>query len=112
MTNMYSSTVREHWQTYRPQEWAAMADPETFVTEKAREIETRILVAEEALEKAVPEPTEYEAAVGRIRQIRADATAMVLADLLPEPEPRAEKAPEQTPMERHLQEIRDLMYDA
>ncbi|MEU1216653.1 hypothetical protein ABZ424_30485 [Streptomyces sp. NPDC005790] len=109
---MYGPTVREHWQTYRPQEWAAMADPEAFVTAKAREIETQILVVGEALEKAVPEPEAYEAAVGRIRQIRADATAMVLADLLPEPEPGAERAPEQTPMERHLQEIRDLMYDA
>jgi hypothetical protein len=29
-----------------------------------------------------------------------------------EPEPGAETAPEQTPMEKHLQEIRDLMYDA
>lgn len=37
---------------------------------------------------------------------------MVLADLVPEPEPGAEKAPGQTPMELHLQEIRDLMYDA
>ena len=110
--NMYSPMVREHWTTHRPQEWAAMADPEAFVTTKAREIETAILVAEEALEKAVPEPTEYEAAAGRIKQIRADATAMVLAELLQEPEPGAEKTPEQTPMEKHLQEIRDLMYDA
>lgn len=110
--NMFSPIVREHWQTYRPQEWAATEDQEAFVTAKAREIETRILVAEEALEKTVPEPTEYEQQVGRIKQIRADATAMVLAELLPEPEPGAEKAPEQTPMEQHLQEIRDLMYDA
>ncbi|MDX2557942.1 hypothetical protein, partial [Streptomyces stelliscabiei] len=73
---------------------------------------TQILKAEEALEKTVPEPTEYEEQVGRHKQIRADATAMVLAELLPEPEPGAEKAPEHTPMEQHLQEIRDLMYDA
>ena len=112
MTNMFSPMVRDHWQTYRPKEWAAMTDPEAFVETKAREIETQILKAEEALEKTVPEPTEYEEQVGRHKQIRADATAMVLAELLPEPEPGAEKAPEQTPMEQHLQEIRDLMYDA
>lgn len=110
--NMFSPMVREHWQTHRPKEWAAMTDPEAFVETKAREIETRILVAEEALEKTVPEPEAYEDQIGRINQIRADATAMVLAELLPEPEPGAEKTPEQTPMEKHLQEIRDLMYDA
>lgn len=107
--NMFSPTVREHWQTYRPKEWAAMTDPEAFVKAKAQEIETTILVAEEALEKTVPEPEEYEERVGWYKQIRADATEMVLRELLPEPE--AETAPKQTPMERHLQEIRDAMYD-
>ncbi|MFD7781578.1 hypothetical protein ACFV4Q_00455 [Streptomyces nojiriensis] len=108
---MFSKTVREHWQTYLPQEWAAMADPEAFVKAKALEIQVATLVAAEALEQTRPQPEEYEAAIGWFRQIKADATAMVLRDLLPEPEPETETVAELTPEMVELQALRDAVYD-
>ena len=109
----FRQTVRRHWQTYRPREWAALEAPEEFVQAKAREIEAAILEAEEVLEQTVPAATEYEERAGQLRQIRASATDQVLREMLPEPEPEpeVEAPPEISPQMRDLQAMRDAVYD-
>lgn len=111
MVSIYSQVARDHWTRHRPRELAEMTNPETFFLNKGREIETAILAAEETLEETVSAATEYEARAGQIKQIRADATAMVLRDLLPEPEPETEETPELSPEMRDLQALKDAVYD-
>lgn len=113
--SIFSQTVREHWTKYRPRELAAMQDPAAFFLMKGREIEVAILAEQEALEQTVPVAENYHERAGQLRQIRADATAKVLRELLPEPEPGTEpgteQVPELDPVTREILEIQQAMYD-
>lgn len=99
--SVYSQTVREHWEKYRPRELAQMQDPEGFFRDKGREIQVAILEAEQALEEALEPEQDYQARVGQLNQIRATAEQQVLAELLPPPE----EEPELPPLSPEMQEL-------
>ncbi len=88
--NQYGTLAWSHWEKFRPRELSQMSDPPRFFTNLGQQIEQRIVELEESLEQAYPAQEDYEARIGQLNQIRADAKDQALRETLPEAEDEQE----------------------
>ncbi len=105
-TSQYATLLRRHWEEFRPQELAAMEDPDRFFRTLGTQMGEAIAAAEEDLEETLEPETDYQARVGQIQQIAATAREQVLREMLPPPETEENTAAPASPEALELAEIR------
>ena len=78
--------LRAYWETYRPQEYQQMEDPETFLTTRAQALTQELKTF---LTDAQPSPssTDYLTNLGQLQMAKSTAIEQALLELLPAPEP-------------------------
>lgn len=81
--NQYGQMARDHWAKYRPTEYRAMTDQETFFSALGGEIETRIDARADDLEQLVPVDQPYQERLAQMTAARPTAEQEVLAEMLP-----------------------------
>jgi hypothetical protein len=83
--NRYGTRAREHWQSYRPSEYAAMEDPAGFFTRMGEEMSARINALSLSLagDDPGPEVETFFQKVGRLRMARLQAEEQVMRETLP-----------------------------
>lgn len=84
--NHYGLRAMRHWQTFLPNRYAQLPDPQEYFTTLGSQVQTAIieLAADRAAEEG-PAPTFLDQA-GRLSRIRAQAEEQILAEqvLLPQ----------------------------
>lgn len=96
--NRYGQMAREHWARWRPCRYAAIEDPGSFFSDLGTRAEQRIdqLTAELTGDDLPGEG--YLGKAGRLGEARHRAEQIVLTeDVLPEPEPAADREEAETP---------------
>jgi hypothetical protein len=83
--NRYGTRAREHWQTYRPSEYAAMPDPTGFFTRLGEQMSAQINALSLSLAGDDPGPgmETFFQKVGRLRMSRLQAEEQVMREMLP-----------------------------
>lgn len=81
--NKYAMLAQQHWETYRPLEFAQMNDRETFFTNLGEQISYQIAELARQLEGGVQPGEAYLAKVGRLGAARRSAEEQVLRETLP-----------------------------
>jgi len=99
--SLIAARARAHWQKWRPNELAQLADPQAFFEELSREAQRQIEDLGAHLAGQGPPGEPYLEQVGRLRMARFDATALVMRDLVllpPEPGHPDEETEQPDPM--------------
>lgn len=84
--NEFGQMAMEHWQKYRPLEYAQMTDRETFFRELGEEIAQRIGDRAADLQQQVPPDLTFEKRLQWMGAAQVDAKYQVLAEMLPRAE--------------------------
>ncbi|WP_336624998.1 MULTISPECIES: hypothetical protein [unclassified Microbacterium] len=77
--NHYGQRIRAHWETYRPEELAALEDPERFFTEAGEELSTTIATLSAQMAGPDLPGEQYLEKVARLRNAQATATEIAWA---------------------------------
>ena len=89
--NRYGTRAREHWQRYRPSEYAQIQDPTTFFTRLGEEMSARINALSLSLAGDDPGDEGFLEKVGRLNMSRLQAEDQVMREMLaPSEEDEAE----------------------
>ncbi len=99
--SLIASRARAHWQQWRPNELAQLADPQAFFEELSREAQRQIEDLGAHLAGQGPPAEPYQEHAGRLQMARFDATALVMRDLVllpPEPGHPDEETEQPDPM--------------
>lgn len=78
--------LRAYWETYRPQEYRQMDDPETFLATRAAQL-TQELKTYLAEKQPSPTSTDYLTNLGVLGMANSAAIEQAILELLPAPEP-------------------------
>jgi hypothetical protein len=81
--NKYASLALAHWETYRPNELAAMSDREKFFAEIGEQISYQISELSRQLAGSGPAGEAYLTKVARLGKAKLAAEAQVLQETLP-----------------------------
>ena len=83
--NRYGTRAQEHWQTYRPREYAAMTDPTGFFTRIGEQMSAQINALSLSLagDDPGPELETFFQKVGRLRMARLQAEEQVIRETFP-----------------------------
>ncbi|MBA3905161.1 MAG: hypothetical protein H0X35_00505 [Pseudonocardiales bacterium] len=79
--------VEEHWRRWLPMRYSRLQDPRSFFEGVGQEAQERIEELAVELAGIDPPGETYMEKVGRLQMARMQATEVVLAEVLPEPEP-------------------------
>lgn len=104
--NKFEAIIRHHWQTYLPNAWSQLSDPETMVRESASELEREVQQLAEAIAGRDQPGTGYVEKVARLMSARQDAESDLLREFLPPPEEELE-AQENEDLQRELAQLQD-----
>jgi hypothetical protein len=81
--NRYGTRAREHWQRYRPAEYAQMSDPTAFFTRMGEEMSAQINALSLSLAGDDPGDEGFLDKVGRLNMARLQAEDQVMREMLP-----------------------------
>jgi hypothetical protein len=81
--NRYGTRAQEHWQTYRPREYAAMTDQAGFFTRMGEQMSVQINALSLSLAGDDPGTETFFQKVGRLRMARLQAEEQVMRETLP-----------------------------
>jgi hypothetical protein len=96
--NRYGLMARGHWQTWLPQRYAAISDPDSFFSAIGQEAARQIDELTEQLAGAGQPGEGYLQTAGRLTAARSQAEEIILPQMiLPEPETETSKDPEEPP---------------
>lgn len=106
--NQYGGTARRHWQTWLPDAYAGIPDPETFFATLGEEVAQEIQERSRSLAGDDPPDEGYTTKLARLNAARLEAEGDVLRErvLLP-PEDEKEEDPATLPEEEWLPVVED-----
>jgi len=81
--NRFGTRAREHWQTHRPRQYAAMSDPTGFFTRLGEEMSAQVTTLSLGLAGDDPGDETFLAKVGRLNMARLQAEEQVMRQMLP-----------------------------
>ena len=93
--NKYGTMARSHWETWLPQQYAAIGEPDSFFSTLGKEAERQIEDLAEQIAGDGPPGEGYLERAGRLAAARSQAEEIVLPQRVlpePEPEPAADQA--------------------
>lgn len=102
--NKFEPIIRRHWQTFLPNGWSQLADPDRMVRESAIELEREVQSLAESIAGPSPAGETYMERVARLMSARRDAESDLVRELLPAPEEHLE-AVEAEDLQRELAEL-------
>ncbi len=84
--NQYGAQARRHWQTFLPERYRQIEDPQTFFTDLGQQITSRIDGLKAGFAGPDPVGETYLEKLGRLNMAELRAREQALHEMLPDPE--------------------------
>jgi hypothetical protein len=89
--NPYGMTAKNHWQTWLPNRYSKLDDPDSFFSALGEEIQQRVEELTDSMAGDDPAGETYPQKLGRLNMAKQNAESQALQELAllePEPTPR------------------------